>query len=143
RDNALACRNIMEAARRVDAYVLALSTDYVFDGEKEAPYDEWDTPNPISVYGASKLAGEFEIDPNCAVVRASWVCGRHGSNAVKTTLRLAQQKGAMRFVTDQRGSPTIVSDLVVTLRSLVIDRVPGTWHVPNQGPLTCSDFART
>ena len=93
RDNALANRNVMEAARRVGAYVVALSTDYVFDGEKDAAYHEWDTPNPLSVYGASKLAGEFEIDPDCAVVRTSWVCGQHGSNAVKTILRLAQQKG--------------------------------------------------
>ena len=143
RDNALACRNVMEAARRVDAYVVALSTDYVFDGEKETAYDEWDTPNPVSVYGASKLAGEFELDPNCAVVRASWVCGRNGSNAVKTILRLAQQKGKMRFVTDQRGSPTVVSDLVVALRSFVVDRLPGTWHVTNQGALTWYEFARS
>jgi dTDP-4-dehydrorhamnose reductase len=143
RDNALACRNVMEAARRIGAYVVALSTDYVFDGEKETAYDEWDTPNPISVYGASKLAGEFEMDPACAVVRASWVCGRNGSNAIKTILRLAQQKGNMRFVTDQRGSPTIVSDLVIALRAFVVDRLPGTWHVTNQGTLTWYEFART
>lgn len=142
RDNALASRNVMEAARRVDAYVVALSTDYVFDGEKETAYDEWDTPNPVSVYGASKLAGEFEIDPNCAVVRASWVCGRYGSNAIKTILRLSQQKGNMRFVTDQRGSPTIVSDLVVALRAFVVDRLPGTWHVTNQGALSWYELAR-
>ena len=142
RDNALANRNVMEAARRVGAYVVALSTDYVFDGESDVPYHEWDTPNPRSVYGASKLAGEFEIDPDCAVVRTSWVCGEHGSNAVKTILRLAQQKGNMRFVTDQRGSPTIVSDLVVALRSFVVDRLPGTWHVTNQGALTWYEFAR-
>jgi dTDP-4-dehydrorhamnose reductase len=142
RDNAMANRNVMEAARRVGAYVVALSTDYVFDGDKDEPYHEWDTPNPLSVYGASKLAGEFEIDPAGAVVRTSWVCGRHGSNAVKTILRLAQQKGKMRFVTDQRGSPTIVSDLVVALRSFVDDRLPGTWHVTNQGALTWYEFAR-
>ncbi len=142
RDNAMANRNVMEAARRVDAYVVALSTDYVFDGEKDDAYHEWDTPNPMSVYGASKLAGEFEIDPDCAVVRTSWVCGKYGSNAVKTILRLGEQKGAMRFVTDQRGSPTIVSDLVVALRSFVVDRLPGTWHVTNQGALTWYEFAR-
>jgi dTDP-4-dehydrorhamnose reductase len=142
RDNALANRYVMEAARRVGAYVVALSTDYVFDGEKETPYHEWDTPNPMSVYGASKLAGEFEIDPDCAVVRTSWVCGQHGSNVMKTILRLAQQEGPLRFVTDQRGSPTIVSDLVVALRSFVIDRLPGTWHVTNQGALSWYEFAR-
>jgi len=142
RDNALANRWVMEAARRVGAYVVALSTDYVFDGDKDGPYDEWDTPSPLSVYGASKLAGEFEIDPSSAVVRASWVCGKHGSNAVKTILRLAQQKGKMRFVTDQRGSPTIVSDLVGALTTFVEERLPGTWHVTNQGALTWYEFAR-
>ena len=106
RDNAMSNRNVMDAARRVGAYVVALSTDYVFDGDKDEAYHEWDTPNPQSVYGASKLAGEFEIDPDCAVVRTSWVCGRHGGNAVKTILRLAQESGKMRFVSDQRGSPT-------------------------------------
>jgi dTDP-4-dehydrorhamnose reductase len=143
RDNALASRNVMEAARRVGAYVVALSSDYVFDGEKETAYHEWDTPNPQSVYGESKLAGEFEIDPDCAVVRTSWVCGQHGSNAVKTILRLAQGNGKMRFVTDQRGSPTIASDLVVALRSIVVDRLPGTWHVTNQGALNWYELART
>ena len=142
RDNALANRWVMDAARRVGAYVVALSTDYVFDGEKDAAYHEWDTPNPQSVYGESKLAGEFEIDPDCGVVRTSWVCGRHGANMVKTILRLASQPGRMRFVTDQRGSPTIVPDLVVALRSFVVDRLPGTWHVTNQGALTWYEFAR-
>ncbi len=142
RDNALANRWVMDAARRVGAYVVALSTDYVFDGEKDAAYHEWDTPNPQSVYGESKLAGEFEIDPDCGVVRTSWVCGRHGANMVKTILRLASQPGRMHFVTDQRGSPTIVPDLVVALRSFVVDRLPGTWHVTNQGALTWYEFAR-
>ena len=142
RDNALANRNVMEAARRVDAYVVTLSTDYVFDGEKDSAYHEWDTPNPLSIYGESKLAGEFEIDPDCGVVRTSWVCGRYGSNAIKTILRLASQPGTMRFVTDQRGSPTIVSDLVVALRAFIVDRLPGTWHVTNQGALTWYELAR-
>jgi dTDP-4-dehydrorhamnose reductase len=142
RDNALANRYVMEAARRVDAYVVALSTDYVFDGEKDTAYHEWDTPNPQSIYGESKLAGEFEIDPDCAVVRTSWVCGRYGSNAIKTILRLASQPGNLQFVTDQRGSPTIVSDLVVALRAFIVDRLPGTWHVTNQGAVTWYELAR-
>ena len=142
RDNALANRYVMEAARHVGAYVVALSTDYVFDGEKDTAYHEWDTPNPQSIYGESKLAGEFEIDPDCAVVRTSWVCGRHGSNAIKTILRLASQPGNLQFVTDQRGSPTIVSDLVVALRAFIVDRLPGTWHVTNQGALTWYELAR-
>ena len=140
--NALAVRFVMEAARRAGSYLVTLSTDYVFDGTQAEPYHEWDTPNPTSVYGQSKLAGEFEVDPSCAVVRTSWVCGRHGGNAVKTILRLAQQKGKMRFVTDQRGSPTIVSDLVGALATFVEERLPGTWHVTNQGALTWYEFAR-
>ena len=79
----------------------------------------------MSVYGASKLAGEFEIDPDCAVVRTSWVCGEYGSQRGEDDPAARAAEGQMRFVTDQRGSPTIVSDLVVALRSFVVDRLPG------------------
>ncbi|MEN9505918.1 MAG: dTDP-4-dehydrorhamnose reductase, partial [Actinomycetota bacterium] len=91
RSNALAVRHVAEACHRVGAHLVHLSTDYVFDGELSRPYHEWDSPNPRSVYGASKLAGEVEalaLGPAAAVVRTSWVCGEHGSNMVKTVLRL-------------------------------------------------------
>src|SRR3954453_16186964 len=141
RVNALGVRFVMEAARRAGSYVVALSTDYVFDGTQSEPYHEWDTPNPASVYGQSKLAGEFEVDLECAVVRTSWVVGRHGANMAKTVLRLAQGDAPLRFVDDQRGCPTIAADLATMLRTFVVERLPGTWHVTNQGAVSWFEFA--
>ena len=145
RVNAFGCRNMAEAARLAGAHVVAVSTDYVFDGEKPDPYVEWDDPRPTSVYGASKLAGEREIAallPGAAIVRTSWVCGAHGSNMVKTILRLVAGEGTLRFVDDQRGCPTFTEDLAGMLLQLAISRRPGLFHVTNQGPTTWFRFAR-
>jgi len=139
--NALAVRFVMEAARRAGSYLVTLSTDYVFDGTQAEPYHEWDTPNPTSVYGQSKLAGEFEVDLDCAVVRTSWVVGRYGANMAKTILRLAAGDGPLKFVDDQRGCPTVAADLASMLRSFAVERLPGTWHVTNQGPVSWFEFA--
>ena len=87
--NAMGTRNMAEAAALVGAHVVYVSTDYVFDGTADRPYREWDAPNPTSVYGASKLAGERECRPGSTIVRTSWVCGAHGANMVVTALRLA------------------------------------------------------
>ena len=84
--NAIGTRNVAEAATAVGAHMLYVSTDYVFDGTSTRPYREWDAPNPKSVYGASKLAGERECPPGSTIVRTSWVCGAHGKNMVKTVL---------------------------------------------------------
>jgi dTDP-4-dehydrorhamnose reductase len=139
--NALGVRFVMEGARRSGAYLVTLSTDYVFDGMRPEPYHEWDTPNPCSVYGRSKLAGELEIDLECAVVRTSWAIGRYGTNMAKTVLRLAAGDDPLRFVDDQRGCPTIASDLASMLRTFVVERLPGTWHVTNQGAVSWYEFA--
>jgi dTDP-4-dehydrorhamnose reductase len=140
--NAIATGHVMEAAREVGAYVVYLSTDYVFDGTKPEPYVETDAPNPLSVYGKSKLAGEREIDADSAVVRISWVCGRYGNNMAKTILRLAEQHDILRFVSDQRGNPTIVTDLVDRLPLFVERRLAGVWHVTNQGAVSWYEFAQ-
>ncbi len=140
--NALGTRFVMEGARRTGAYLVAVSTDYVFDGSNPEPYHEWDTPNPASVYGQSKLAGEFEVDLECAVVRTSWVIGRYGANMAKTILRLAGGDAPMRFVDDQRGCPTVAKDLASMLRNFAVERLPGTWHVTNQGPVSWFEFAQ-
>jgi dTDP-4-dehydrorhamnose reductase len=139
--NALGVRFVMEGARRAGAYVVTLSTDYVFDGSQSEPYHEWDTPNPVSVYGQSKLGGEFEIDLACAVIRTSWVIGRYGANMANTVLRLAAGDTPMRFVDDQRGCPTVAADLATVLRTFVVERLPGTWHVTNQGAVSWFEFA--
>jgi dTDP-4-dehydrorhamnose reductase len=142
RDNALAVRWMNEAARRVGAHLCHISTDYVFSGEQAAPYVEWDTPDPRSVYGRSKLAGEREVGPDATIVRTSWVCGRHGDNMVKTILRLAAQHDRLRFVTDQRGHPSFTEDVAAVVYRLVIDRRCGVHHVTNQGPVSWFEFAR-
>jgi len=140
--NALGTRHVAEAARRFGAHVVYVSTDYVFDGTATRPYTEWDTPNPMSVYGRSKLAGERELDPESTVVRTSWVCGAHGTNMVRTVLRLAAGIGPLRFVDDQRGSPTFTADLAGKLAWLATERLPGVFHVTNAGVTTWFGLAR-
>jgi dTDP-4-dehydrorhamnose reductase len=139
--NALGTRHVAEACNRVGAHLLYLSTDYVFDGEKTEPYVEWDPPNPQSVYGRSKLGGELEVGADATIVRISWVNGEHGSNMVKTILRLAAEHDTLSFVSDQRGHPTFADDLAPMLVRLVVDRRPGVFHVTNQGAVSWFEFA--
>ena len=151
--NALGTRHVAEAAHNVGARVLYVSTDYVFDGRGTGspgggPYSEWDTPNPVSHYGRSKLGGELEVrsilGPAATIVRASWVVGRFGNNFVKTMLRVAADptKDRVTVVDDQRGCPTFTADLAPMLRRLAVARVPGTFHVSNEGALSWFEFAR-
>lgn len=145
RVNAFGCRNVAEAVRSTGAHLVSVSTDYVFDGTSPDAYVEWDRTNPLSVYGASKRAGELEVMalvPGATVVRTSWVCGPHGSNMVKTVLRLAAGDGPMRFVDDQKGCPTFTDDLAAMILRLGSARRPGVFHVTNQGPTTWYRFAR-
>lgn len=145
--NAMAVRHVAEAAGRVGAHVVAVSTDYVFDGSKPTPYVEWDLPNPISIYGKSKLGGELELRalaPTAAIARTAWVCGAHGGNMVKTVLRLLADdpKRELSFVDDQHGCPTFTADLAPALRRLGVARLPGTFHTTNQGPTTWYGFVQ-
>jgi dTDP-4-dehydrorhamnose reductase len=140
--NAIGTRNVAEAATAVGAHMLYVSTDYVFDGTSARPYREWDAPNPRSVYGASKLAGERECPPGSTIVRTSWVCGAHGSNMVKTVLRLAAGTDPLRFVDDQHGSPTFTADLAAAIATLGTEKRPGVFHVTNGGATTWFGFAR-
>jgi dTDP-4-dehydrorhamnose reductase len=142
RDNALAARWMREAAQQVGAHLCHFSTDYVFRGDKPAPYVEWDEPDPQSVYGRSKLAGEREVGAEATVVRTSWVCGRHGNNMVKTILRLAAVHDRLRFVDDQRGHPSFTEDIADAVYRLVIDRRAGIHHVTNQGEVSWFEFAQ-
>ena len=145
--NGLAVRWIAEGCARVDAHLVHVSTDYVFDGTLPRPYHEWDETRPQSVYGASKLAGEREAaarGTSAAVVRTSWVCGATGSNMVGLVRRLAAEgdgrPGSLAFVDDQQGCPTFTADLAPVLRRLAIDRRSGVHHVTNQGPVTWYEF---
>jgi dTDP-4-dehydrorhamnose reductase len=141
--NALGTRHVADGARRIGAHMVLISTDYVFAGDLDRPYHEWDEPRPLSVYGRSKLAAERELSPTDTVVRTSWVCGVAGDNVVKTVLRLATDPvRELAFVDDQRGCPTFAADLAPAVRRLAAARLPGTYHVTNQGPTTWYGFAR-
>jgi len=135
--------NIVSAARKSGSRVIYISTDYVFDGTKSTPYIESDLPNPQSVYGASKLAGEQQLDITTdQIVRISWVCGEHGANMVKTILRLAATNPTLTFVDDQIGSPTFTSDAAPMIIEMATARLAGIWHVTNQGSTSWFGFAR-
>ncbi|HLH46115.1 MAG TPA: dTDP-4-dehydrorhamnose reductase [Acidimicrobiales bacterium] len=142
RVNAMGTRHVAEAASRVGAHLVYVSTDYVFDGTSHRPYVEWDHPNPLSVYGRSKYGGELECPPGATVVRTSWLCGAHGANMVRTALRLAAARGPLRFVDDQHGSPTFTADLAAAIVTLATDRLPGVFHVTNAGATTWFGFVR-
>ena len=142
RVNALGTRWVAAAARVVGAHVCYISTDYVFDGESGEPYHEWSAPNPRSVYGTSKLAGERELDAGSTIVRLSWVMGAHGRNFLKTILRLCAERDELAVVSDQRGCPTFTADAAPLIRRLAVGRFPGVYHVCNDGPTTWFDLAR-
>lgn len=145
--NAYGTRNVAEAAARTGAHLVAVSTDYVFDGTKLAPYVEWDATNPLSVYGRSKLGGEVEaraLLPTSTIVRTSWVCGAGGHNMVKTVLGLLRDDPGreLAFVDDQHGCPSFTADLAPAMRRLGAARRPGTFHVTNAGPTTWHGFVQ-
>ena len=141
--NGAATRFVVDAAREVGARVIYISTDYVFDGTKPTPYVEADVPNPQSVYGVSKLAGERAVDTSIdTVVRISWVCGFHGVNMVKTILRIAAQQDTLTFVDDQVGCPTFADDAAAMITRLATEARPGIWHVTNQGAVSWYEFTR-
>ncbi len=142
--NASATQWVADACRRAGTHLVAVSTDYVFDGTKIEPYHEWDQANPQSVYGRSKWAGEQAVRahaPGASIVRTSWVCGAAGPNMVKTVLAAANGP-ELSFVDDQRGCPTFTADLAPAIRRLAAARVPGVFHVTNQGATTWYGFVR-
>ncbi len=136
RANALGPRLLAAACAAARVRLCHLSTDFVFDGETETPLDEWAQVRPVSVYGASKLAGEREVRALCPdhqIVRTAWVFGQDGPNFVLTVLRLAGQRSELRVVADQHGSPTWTGHLAPALLRLVELGVPGTFHLTGGG----------
>jgi dTDP-4-dehydrorhamnose reductase len=133
--------NMSWAAREVGAHLVAISTDYVFDGKKGTAYVESDEPNPLNVYGASKRAGELTCASEDSVVRTSWVMGVRGKNVVHTIADRATSGADVRFVNDQTGTVTASSDLARALVVFVRERPGGLWHVANTGAATWYDIA--
>lgn len=141
RVNVLGTRNVAVAAQRVDADLVYISTDYVFDGRKEAPYWEYDEVNPLSIYGRTKWLGEEMVRHLLSryyVVRTAWLYGEEADNFVGTVLRLAEEYDSLRMVTDEVGSPTFVLDLARAILQLVETSAYGTYHLSNAG--TCSRY---
>lgn len=144
RVNALGSWWVARACALADAAMVAVSTDYVFDGTATRPYTEFDPVHPLSVYGQTKQAGEQLVRQTLArhyVVRTSWVLGVHGGNFVKTMLRLGRERGAVSVVDDQTGSPTFAFDLAPAIRSLAVSGRHGTYHLTNTGACTWFDLA--
>jgi dTDP-4-dehydrorhamnose reductase len=142
--NAVAVRHLAVACARIGAHLVHVSTDYVFAGDCDRPYHEWDRPDPRSVYGHSKLGGELELTAHArswALVRTSWVFGRRGRNFVDTILARARQGGPLSVVTDQRGCPTYAPDLAGVLARLAAGRHQGVFHVTNAGACTWHELA--
>lgn len=143
--NAQGTKHVAQAAEAVNAKLCYISTDYVFDGRAAAPYREEDEPNPISVYGQSKLAGERyaqEISSRYFIVRTAWVYGCHGRSFVSTMLQLAKTHQEVRVVDDQIGSPTFTEDLVRFLIQLVQTDQYGIYHATNSGSCSWYEFAK-
>ncbi|MFC4769948.1 dTDP-4-dehydrorhamnose reductase [Effusibacillus consociatus] len=142
--NAVGTRNVAVASEKVRAKLVYISTDYVFDGKKGSPYTEFDSPNPVNVYGKSKLIGEEFVKAFSSryfIVRTSWVYGKHGTNFVKTMLKLAQERDELMVVNDQIGSLTYTVDLAHFIKELIGTELYGTYHASNSGTCSWYQFA--
>lgn len=137
-------KNIVDASLEVDAKVIYMSTDYVFDGTKEGYYKEEDMASPQSVYGITKYEGEQEVrrNPKHFITRISWVFGINGNNFIKTMLKLAQNHDEITVVNDQVGSPTYTVDLAKLLVEMAYTEKYGTYHVNNEGYCSWAEFAK-
>jgi len=144
--NATAPGILAEEAKRLGALLVHYSTDYVFDGRKDSPYTEEDTPNPLNAYGRSKLAGEQAIltsDCRHVILRTSWVYGNRGRNFLRTMLRLAAERDELRVVNDQTGAPTW-SRMIAEATALALARAEpplGLYHLASAGATTWHGFA--
>ena len=143
--NAESVKVIAECAKELDIKLIYISTDYVFDGTKEGEYTETDIPNPINVYGASKLKGEQYVQDlleKYYIVRISWVFGINGNNFIKTMLRLGKQLDELNVINDQVGSPTYTADLAPLLVDMMETEKYGIYHASNEGTCSWYEFAQ-
>ncbi|CAN5822798.1 dTDP-4-dehydrorhamnose reductase [soil metagenome] len=142
--NALGTRHVARAAERVGATLVYISTNFVFDGQQDRPYHEFDQTGPISVYGASKLAGEREAldaSSDCYIVRTATVFDETGRNFVNTMRRLMQERDEVSVVDDQIGNPTYAPDFADGLLKLLESRPPGVYHLTNSGATSWFEWA--
>ena len=142
--NALGARNVSVAARKVNAKLVQLSTDDVFDGTSKEPYSEFDAPNPKTVYGRSKFAGENyvkEFTEKHFIIRSNWVFGK-GTNFVTTFLNAIENQEEVSVAADQFGAPTYANDVAKVIIELMKTNEYGTYHITSQGVCSRYEFAQ-
>jgi dTDP-4-dehydrorhamnose reductase len=144
--NAEGPKYLAEVCQKHQVTLIHISTDFVFDGQKRIPYLETDAPNPLSVYGASKLQGERSIQETTEayfIVRTSWLYSEYGKNFIKTMLSLSETLNEISVVSDQIGSPTYAGDLAEVLIQIVLSSSTnyGVYHYSNSGTISWYDFA--
>lgn len=148
--NVVGAQNLAKVCQQKAVVLLHVSTDFVFDGTKKTPYTEDDLPNPTGVYGQTKWEGEqaiIEATPRCFIIRTAWVYSQFGANFMKTMLRLADERDALRVVNDQIGTPTNAVDLAEVLVAMVRYAFQtehptfGIYHFSNEGQCSWYDFA--
>ena len=151
--NHLAVKQLASIANKQQAKLIHISTDYVFDGESDKPYTETDTPNPINVYGKTKLAGEKTLQAvmpmNAIIIRTSWLYSEYGNNFVSTMLRLGEERGEISVGNDQIGSPTYATDLAKIILHIIktkefkeMGQVAQIYHYSNKGKCSWHEFAK-
>lgn len=142
--NAIGPRNLAAAAEKLGIKLLHVSTDYVFSGEGNIPFKEFDIPHPSSVYGKTKLLGEQYVRENCRryfIVRTAWLYGEWGKNFVYTIMKNGREKGQLDVVDDQRGNPTYAEDLVHHILKIILTDEYGIYHCTGSGECSWYDFA--
>ncbi len=142
--NSDAVQSLAEGVKESNGKLIHISTDFIFDGMQSHPYSEDDMPNPLGVYGQSKLAGEeavLDVLSEATIVRTSWVYSAHGNNFVKTILKLATEKDEIRVIDDQLGSPTWARDIARAIISMINTNVSGVYNFTNEGVASWYDLA--
>jgi dTDP-4-dehydrorhamnose reductase len=143
--NAEAVGKLGSAAKDAGVWVLHISTDFVFDGKSERPYVETDTPNPINVYGASKLAGEkLLVESGCrhCIMRVEWTYGLSGSNFIARMIKRAKTSRRLKVVDDQIGSPTATTEIAEIICKLLLKRPEGLFHFASAGYVSRFETAK-
>ena len=144
--NTVAPAYLAAAIDKRNGWMIHISTDYVFDGTKHTPYVEDDTPCPNSVYGSTKLAGEFGVRKFCKkamIIRTAWLYSTFGNNFVKTMIRLGKEKEQLGVIFDQIGTPTYARDLAVVIMTAINKGIkPDVYHFSNEGVISWYDFTK-
>tara|TARA_B100000131_G_C18079275_1_gene597596 strand:- start:432 stop:1262 length:831 start_codon:yes stop_codon:yes gene_type:complete len=132
---------LKEFTEKFNSRLIQISTDYVFDGTKSSPYTENDLPNPLNIYGHSKLLGEQLAGERSLIIRTSWIFSRKGHNILQSILALLEKDNKLRFVNDQIGNPTYSYDLAAVILKLIDSSATGLFHVTNADPVSWYELA--